>query len=189
MEDSKDDLTPAAWERLNREQGYLMQARVFFKQTGDEDLVQVALAENVKTDDAIDVIRQFTLLVKAGITPPPNILVAVALSFGKYISASGELSLDVAFNLKPKQRVGHPLTHRKEKEERGRICYLMWCLRHSAKLNGETLSIEDAAGKVINQLDQTELSEDVLKKDYIKIRADEIFDGVIKILEEIEAEK
>ncbi len=156
-----------------------------------ENLLQLAFAENANPNDAIDIIRQFFLCVNKGITPPAHILAVVASGFEKYISAPEAMSLDSALNLKPKQRVGHPLTHRKEKEYRGRICYQMWCLRYDAELKGETLSIEKAAGKVINQLGSTTLTEDILKKDYINLKADEIFNLAfnlaINTLKEIEA--
>ncbi len=49
-----DGLSSVAWERLAREQNYLMQARVIFRQAGrDDDLVQMAFAENLDADDLI----------------------------------------------------------------------------------------------------------------------------------------
>jgi len=190
MPNSSDgiEISQEAWERLLLEQSWLDASRTLMKQY-NQNLSQLAFAENANPSDAIDIIRQFFLCVNKGVTPPAHILAVVANGFEKYLSAAEAITLDSALNLKPKQRVGHPLTHRKEREERGRICYQMWCLRHDAKLKGETLSIENAAGQVINQLGSTTLTEDMLKKDYINIKADEIFNQAIKILEEIEAEK
>ncbi|MDA0675225.1 MAG: hypothetical protein O3A88_02470 [Proteobacteria bacterium] len=44
MENSKDDLSDKAWEWLKREQNYLMQARLLFRQSGDDEMVQMEFA-------------------------------------------------------------------------------------------------------------------------------------------------
>lgn len=177
-------LSLKAWERLNREQGYLMQARVHFKQAGDDDLVQMAFAENQEANDAIGVIRQFVALVDTGITPPPHILAAVSSRFRGYKEANGGLSLDEAFGLSRKQRIGHPLKHRAEVEKRGKIIHLMWILRQEKMLSGNDISIEDAAGEIIN-LYGLDLSEDTLKKAYIKKNADKIFGDFYATLRDV----
>jgi len=183
MEDSKDDLTPDAWERLNREQGYLMQARVFFRQAGDEDLVQMVFAENTDPDDAIDVIRQFALLVKKGITPPPHILATVALNFGKYISASGELSLDEAFGRPKTQGVRHPLKQRLKKEERWRVYWFIWCQRKQAEKEGSEVSIYAAAAKAIEEFNLP-IGNDTLEKEYSTAKVEAIFEPAYEVMQD-----
>lgn len=170
-----------AVDRLLLEQHWLDASRTHFK-AKDSDYLQLVFADNANPDDSIDVIRQFTLCIKQGVTPPAKLLIAVANRFDKYLNAKPAESLDTSFDLRPKQRVGHPLKHRATKEERGRIVYFMYCLRRSEKLNGNDLSIENAAGRAINQLGLLDLTEDALKKDYLTMNADEIFDRAIDAL-------
>jgi hypothetical protein len=185
---TRNDISPEAWERLLIQQRWL-EARPEFLAVKDQQKLQLMLAEGTPSNDTIGVIRQFSLLVDNGITPPAHILVAVAKGFREYLKSESLASLDVAFHLKPKQRVGHPLKHRKERETRARILYQIWCLRREAKSNGEKLSIENAAGKIINLLERTDLTEDGLKKDYIAMDIDSIFDEAMDVLDEIPAEK
>ena len=170
-----------AFDQLLLEQSWVEASRSVFGVRPIDDYLQLAFAENVNTDDSIDIIRQFTLLVEKGITPPAVILSAIASSFRVYMQQDPFDSLDYAFNLKRKQSVGHPLKHRSSKEKRGRIVYLIWCLRHKAKLENKILSIENAAGELINQMN-LDLTEDALKKDYITMNADEVFDKALKAL-------
>lgn len=174
----------SALEQLELEQSWLKASRTILRARPIEEYVQLAWAENVKTNDSIDVIRQFTLLVEKGITPPASILNTLAIHFRHYLAAEPHISLDVAFNLKPKQSVGHPLDHRSATEERGRVIYFMWCLRHQAKLNNEKLSIEKAAGKAVNEFNLV-ASEDVLVKNYVDMKADDIFEKAFEVLNEV----
>lgn len=174
----------SAFEQLNLEQSWLEISRTTLSVRPIEDYVQLAWAENVNANDSIDVIRQFTLLVEKGITPPASILNALAIYFRHYLEAEPLISLDVAFNLKPKQSVGHPLDYRSATEERGRVIYFMWCLRHQAKLNNKKLSIENAAGEAINNFSLT-VSENVLEKNYKDMKADDIFDKAFIVLSEV----
>ena len=147
--------------------------------------VQLLFGENVKHEDSIDVIRQFVALIDQGITPNAIVLAAVSNSFKKYISTENK-TLDDCFNLKKKQSVGHPLKHRKEKEQRGRILFLIWCIRDDAKNRGETISIESAAGQVINELNLDD-NEGALAKEYSAKKIDQIFDNAKQaILETME---
>lgn len=59
----------------------------------------------------------------------------------------------------------------------------MWSMRHAATLEGGLLSIEDAAGEVINKLG-LDLDEDALKKSYIEMKADEIFGYAFEVMAE-----
>lgn len=181
--DAEQDLSDNAWERLRREQGYLSAARTLFKHDGDNELVQLLFAEQQDAGDCIGVIRQFVALIDLGITPPPNILVPVAAGFRAYLNAAGKMSLDESFRLKPKQRVGHPLMHRTEKEKKAQAAYVMWCLRREATLRGDRLSIEDAASEAINRFDLP-YQEDVLKKNYIELNAEEVFSQAAEAIDD-----
>ncbi|MBK9161255.1 MAG: hypothetical protein IPM27_06780 [Nitrosomonadales bacterium] len=179
----KDDLSPKAWERLKREQGYLMQARTLFKQADDDSLLQMAFAENTDPNDAVDVIRQFSLLVKKGITPPPHILAAVAQGFGKYISASGELSLDEAFGRRNVQGVKHPLKQRLKKEERVRVYWFIWYQRKQAENEGSEVSIYAAAAKAIEEFNLSILNG-TLEKEYSAAKVEAIFEQAYEVMQD-----
>jgi hypothetical protein len=185
-----DEISLEARKRLMLEYSWLDASRVHFKASHD-DYIQLAFADNANPEDAIDVIRQYTLLVEKGVTPPPHILIAIAKAFGKYIRQKPRESLDVVFNLKRKQRVGHPLDHRATREERGRFAYLMWSMRQEARQNGDTISIEEAAGEIINRLnlESRGISDDSLKKDYIALKADEVFGRAMEVILELATEK
>jgi len=172
-----------ALQQLQLEQTWLEATRTTLQARPIEDYLQLAFAENTKLDDSIDVIRQFTLLVEKGITPPASILNALANHFKHYLKKEPFDSLDAAFNLKRKQSVGHPLDHRLAIEERGRIIYFMWDLRYQATLNGEKLSIESAAGKAINKYG-LKVSESVLEKNYVDMKADDVFGELIVVMNE-----
>ena len=87
------------------------------------------------------------------------------------------------------QRVGHPIKHRKERDKRAQISYLIWCVRNDAKQRGQHIpSIEDAAGIVINKL-AIPYTEDVLKKDYVSLKADEVFNDMAEIITEFNSKK
>jgi hypothetical protein len=175
-------LSQDAFEGLLLQEHWLSTHTQFLADSNERKL-QLLLAERTNPDDLIDVIRQFVALVDKGITPPAIILAAAAKGFREYIHAAGNKTLDVAFNLKSKQGVGHPLVHRAFREKRARIVYLMWSMRHAATLEGGLLSIEDAAGEVINKLG-LDLDEDALKKSYIEMKADEIFGYAFEVMAE-----
>ena len=181
----KSDSDNEVFNQLLLEQSWLEASRNVLRVRPIEDYLQLAFAENANLNDSVDVIRQFTLLIEKGITPPASILSAVAKSFRNYLDIEPHDSLDTAFNLNKKQRIGHPLAYRAVREQRGRIFYLMWCLRHDGKLKGKEPSIEEVAGVVINKL-SLDLTEDVLKKDYISKQADSIFDGAFEALRSLE---
>ncbi len=175
----------SALEQLKLEQSWLEASRTTLRVRPIDDYVQLAWAENINPNDSINIIRQFTLLVEKGITPPAAILNTLAIHFRHYLEAEPFVSLDDAFSLKRKQSIGHPLDHRLAKEERGRVIYFMWCLRHQAKHNNVRLSIEKAAGEAINKLDLKKVSEAVLVKNYVDMKADDIFDKAFKVLNEV----
>lgn len=147
-----------------------------------EPHLQTCFAENVKTDDNIDLIRQFQLMTFLGLTPKTNLLVGVATCFKKYIDSEGKMSLDEAFGLKPKRKTGHPLKDRLKKESNGRLFYMMWCTRAQTRKDGHVLSIEDAAGAVIDALN-LKIDSETLKKYYCNSGAENIFNDVKTMIE------
>ena len=173
-----------ATEQLRLEESWLEASRCKLQVRPIDDYVQLAFAKDVNLDDSIDAIRQFTLLIEKGITPPATILNSLAIRFKQYLNRVPFVSLDVAFNLKSKQGVGHPLNHRLDLEERGRFIYFMWDLRHQAKMRNEKLSIESAASTVINMFDLS-VSESVLEKNYVDMKADDIFGKAHQTLLEV----
>ena len=181
----KSDSDNEVFNQLLLEQSWLEASRNVLRVRPIEDYLQLAFAENANLNDSVDVIRQFTLLIEKGITPPASILSAVAKSFRNYLDIEPHDSLDTAFNLNKKQRIGHPLAYRAVREQRGRIFYLMWGLRHDGKLKGKEPSIEEVAGIVINKL-SLDLTEDVLKKDYISKQADSIFNRGLEIMQSLD---
>lgn len=143
-----------------------------------------AFAEFSIQGDSIDAVRQFTSCVYGGVTPPPNILIAIAEAFSMYLDSAGKSTLDAAFALQPRQGAGSPLKSRMRKEERGAILYKMWQLRFASEAEGgKKMSIPTAAGMLINQLDLDE-SEDTLSKAYSEANADEVFGNAHQIVQE-----
>ena len=162
-----------AKERLLLQQIWL-EARPDFLADSQQRKLQIMLSESA--DDMIDTLRQFCLLIKEGITPPAHILVPLAIHFGRYLDAQDGSSLDEAFKLKKKQgKNGSPLKHKRFREERQLLLFLMADLRYQARKNGKKMpSIEKAAAHIINQRNLS-VQEESLKADYIKTRTEEIY--------------
>ncbi|MBT9097206.1 hypothetical protein KFZ76_05720 [Methylovulum psychrotolerans] len=139
--------------------------------------VAILFAE-LSGDKPLDILRSFSDCVFSGATPPPNVLVFIAECLTSYFDNEGKITLDKAFNLQSRQRIGHPLKDQQAKHKRGRILYYMWQLRKQAETENRTLSIFKAAGETINTLGLTDVSEYSLEKSYTEIDADEIFDNL-----------
>jgi hypothetical protein len=144
---------------------------------------QQAFADHQDPSDTIGVIQQYVSMIDKGLIPSAPILAALWHGFASYLASSGNQTLDYAFGLTVKQRVGHPLTHRLATEQRANEIHYMWNLRHKARLAGKKLSIPAAAGITINELGLS-VSESALAKSYKAFKADTIFDGAMAILEE-----
>lgn len=173
MAQQEDDLSSDALRRLTLEQVWLENGPE--RKTADNALkAQSLISSHVTLDDSIDAIRHYVVCVTKGITPAAAILAHIGVSLRRYLDAEGALSLDQAFGLENRQRVGHPLPRRIESDRRSQAAYAMWQLRDEAAAKGESLSIEAAAGQVINALGLT-LSEETLRKHYSTIDADGIF--------------
>lgn len=175
------DISQDAYESLLVDENWLSLRPARF----DDPLkgVQLLFGENVNHEDSIDVIRQFVALVDRGITPNALVLATVSKCFKKYILNKTN-TLDECFNLNKKQRVGHPLKHRNDKELRGRIHFFMWTIRDDAKSRGEVISIESAASQAINAL-SLKVNEDALVKSYSSSRIEDIFENVKRAMKDI----
>ena len=103
-----------------------------------------------------------------------------------YFDKAGEMSLDESFDLKSKQSVGHPLKQDYEKKKRGHALAYMWQLRKQATFEKKVLSIENAAGLAITNL-ELDVSEDSLKKSYINNRVDEVLDNASDVISELQS--
>jgi hypothetical protein len=165
------EISQEAYEALLLDENWMSMRPSRFND--DMSGVQLLIGENVNPIDSIDVMRQFVSLVDKGITPNALILAAVAKGFRDYLS-DGANTLDFSFNLKTKQRVGHPLKHRAERELKGRIAYLIWSMREDAKSRGDSISVETAAGVLINELDLP-FTEETLTREYGAMKAEEVF--------------
>ncbi|WP_261543586.1 hypothetical protein [Burkholderia multivorans] len=130
------------------------------------------LAEHAIPDDEIGLIRRFVDCIFAGALPPTDVLVDVAEKFSVYLERAGDLTLDQAFSLQSKQRIGHPLKNLAKKQQRAQIIYFMAMKRLSAEVQGVELSIEKAASEVINEFGLDE-SEDTLTKAYSQAKPEE----------------
>ena len=162
-----------AKERLRLQQVWL-EARPNFLADSQQHNFQIMLSESI--DDMVDILRQFCLLIKKGITPPVHILVPIAISIGNYLDSDGRETLDQTFKLKNKQgKHGKPLKNKKFREERQLLLFQMAKIRYQFKKSGKKLpAIEKVAGDIINQFNLS-IQEEVLKKDYINTGTEEIF--------------
>lgn len=131
-------------------------------------------------DGNLEAIQSFVQLIKMGITPPSNVLLILAEGFADYLERE-TISLDEAFDLKKKQRVGHPIKHQRAQHERRHLLYAMWCLRKQNQNKGVALSIEDAAGEIINRLG-ADVEQEMLKTEYIRAKTQDILDGAYNAL-------
>lgn len=113
---------------------------------------------------ALDLMKVFRDSIFLGVTPPAVILIYLAQFFDRYLKDSGTLSLDEAFKLKGRNKIGHPLKIRQQEQHEAAIFFGITILR---KL--KSLSIEAAAGEIIDSWG-IEAHETVLKKKYIKFR-------------------
>ena len=172
-----------AIERLALEESWLESSRVHFR-ASDSDYLQLCFAQNINASDAIDVIRQFYLCVKKGITPPAKVLIAVAERFEKYIANDGNESLDVFFGKVKKKGKKEPLRQQLQNEIKGKIYYFMWYQMKIAKENKKTLTILAAAAAAVHAF-QLSKSRDSLEKEYIASKVGTIFDMENKIRDEL----
>ena len=167
--------------RLTRQHTALELAPAFVR-TRKENIL-ASLISGLACGDALDQLEAFRALIYEGLIPPPSILIPIAEALDDHFKANGALSLDAAFELKPKQKLGHPISAKENKTERGRIHNDMWLIRKSEQLVGRTVSIEEAAGRVINNRNLA-ISEDALKKSYINSDVDRVLDRAADALAE-----
>lgn len=92
-----------------------------------KDLEAVA-ALHLDEHNMLDAIKLYDVLIKAGEVPPINILEAIGKRFNVYLGANGSKTLDQAFNLSPKQGVGHPINAAEENKLKDYFLILVWCI-------------------------------------------------------------
>jgi hypothetical protein len=187
------DVSEDAYKNLVREENWLDACRTHHGNSLQSNF-WLDLARTADPDEIIDVIEYFVSLVNKGITPPASILTAVARGFEYYLTANNnaiarkqdpKMSLDRAFNLQRKPSVGHPLKHRMEKRRKGRVVYEMWMARKiSQSETGKRISKNKAFEQVIAKYKDKPYEEDVMLKEYTKLKADELFDSAYEALEE-----
>lgn len=131
----------------------------------------------VTSNIAIHYMRYFRDSVFSGVTPSTAVLTPIAEFFDRYLSDnSGLLTLDESFQLTHKARVGNPLKQEKWLQNKMLILLAMWLQRKLASLKGQKLSIENAAGKVIEEWG-LEADAEALKKAYIQFEGDKHNEG------------
>lgn len=130
-------------------------------------------------ESPLEIIESFVSPIMNGHIPSTDNLVFVADGFLKYLGAAGAISLDEAFGLNPRQSSGNPSRRRVKDNKRAFLHLAMWKLRAAAQADGQPISIESAAGEVINRFDSfaREFGQDGLAKSYSKMRVQERFDA------------
>jgi len=147
-----------------------------FKENRDKQAITRMFAEHAG-NDPLHVIQAYTDCA--------NILALIAEWFARYLD-SGLISLDYAFELKDKQKAGHPIKHRKIKEKRGVILLTMWSMREKAKESGKRLSIPKAAEKALEVFNINEPTVDALDREYRDSRIQGICDRAKTAFTELE---
>lgn len=82
----------------------------------------------------IDCLVNYRTAISSGVMPDINTLIYVANCFAKYLETKGDLTLDQAFGLAPKQRAGHPLRRKKAQDDKEEF------LRHMAEYRANNVS-------------------------------------------------
>ena len=153
------------------------QDTVTWKKYVDSTLPHLTVTDgevSAKTTDNITIhyMRYFRDCVYAGITPSAAILTSIAESFDRYLSDdSGLLTLDEGFKLIHKARLGNPLKQERWLQNKVIVLLAMWLQRKLATLRGQKLSIENAAGRIIEEWN-LEVDAEALKKSYIHFELD-----------------
>lgn len=180
---NKEKVSDEARASLHR-QKTVFDAAPQFADERKQHAIQRLLSEFSDPDDPTSVIRQFSACVFVGVTPPPEILIAVAEFFKRYLDAKGDISLDRAFGKQKKQGKRQPLKQRLKQEERQQIYWYVWCLRKQAERSGKSLSILGAAADAVEKF-HLPIGATSLEKDYIAAKVQPIFDNAYGILREM----
>jgi hypothetical protein len=97
----------------------------------------------------------FTSALRNGVFPDPTVIAHISNCFSRYLlpDVKGKfLSLDEAFDLKPRQRAGTPAAGAAKRQQRDRYCHEMFAYLERRKDQGSAL---DAAQYAITVLDLT----------------------------------
>ncbi len=113
------------------------------------DRIGAAATENAWDDqedkpNPVQVLESFRTTITAGVIPDTNTLIFVAKCFAVYLEGKGKVSLDVAFGMPSKQRVGNPAQHKAKLDDEGQYLFRMAVYRGK---NPEK-TIRDAAVKI-----------------------------------------
>jgi hypothetical protein len=144
-----------------------------------------AFAENCDIDDPIDIIRQYSSCVLAGIIPPLDILLAVATRFQSYLDAAGSEKLGDFFS-PPIRGKRELLVQKLSDEERNRVFYFMWNFQKRESTT-RPVSILAAAGAAIEEY-KLRIGRDTLEKAYHKSGVAAIFDAGYDAMKDTEEE-
>lgn len=143
----------------------------------DYTVIEGEITARNTSNIAIHYMRDFRDCVYSGITPSAAILTSIAEFFDRYLSdESGLLSLDESFKLTHKARIGSPLKQERWLQNKMLVLLAMWLHIKLAKLKGTRLSIENAAGKVIEEW-ELEADAEALKKSYSQFELDKHNEG------------
>ncbi len=113
-------------------------------------------------DDSMKRLKHFRAAVRAGLPVHPDTLTWVADAFSKYIEDGEGLTLDEAFDCKPRQRVGNASQSEALKEARMRRCWAMRKYLHEHPEKTQT----QAAEAVKDDKDGEKLDVDSMCRDY-----------------------
>jgi hypothetical protein len=128
----------------------------------------------------LDNLSAFQDCIFSGATPPPKVLIFIAERIQKYLLADGNISLDRAFNLGKKPKVGHPLEWANAKKERGRIHWMIY-----RKCRDEDISIQKSAKAVHAALEIKGIAPESLAKEYSDQKMHKIFSDYEAVLEQL----
>lgn len=114
--------------------------RARYERTGDSPR-EDAFDDPAAPPEPIDVIEDFRYSVHNGLMPNPNALIFVANCIAAYLESKGKISLDEAFGMKSKQRVGNPAQHREKQSQDDEFLSRM----SQYRADNPSATIEDAA--------------------------------------------
>lgn len=155
-----------------------------FNHARSDEQMWARIREMTASDsEPISFVTAFRDCVYAGLTPNANVLAMVAKSFDRYLRANGNLSLDAAFSLKSIQRVGHPITKARRDARNAQVNWMVFKKRREAEARGAPISIERAAGEVINELNLSDTEEAIAKR-YGDSKFEQKAEAVEKVLSE-----
>ena len=137
---------------------------------------------NHNSEYALNVLRLFVASASNGQMPSNDVLSYMSTAIIEYLCQGSSIgdpgtklkSLDQCFGLATIQKAGHPLERSAKTLERSVYLYHMWQLRNQARIQGNPISIENAADAVIRH-HKLFREASVLKKAYIDKNCDTVY--------------